>query len=154
MRTYLFVRLHGPNCACTHTYYASLYLHVLALCCSCCKEKGRHVFVGLFRTVYIHRIWPYICWFPCQKYCVYTVYILYWPTLCIRVPGREGQTICIGHDCRKACICVPGREEQTLCFRHDCRKAHICVPGREEQTLCFRHGYRYRFKDSRTSWVL
>jgi hypothetical protein len=31
--------------------------------------------VGLARTVYMHRIWPYILWFPCQKYRVYTVYI-------------------------------------------------------------------------------
>jgi hypothetical protein len=32
-------------------------------------------------TVYIHRIWPCIWWFPCQKYRIYTVYIGYWPTL-------------------------------------------------------------------------
>jgi len=31
--------------------------------------------VGLARTVYIHRIWLYIRWFPCQKYRIYTVYI-------------------------------------------------------------------------------
>jgi hypothetical protein len=37
--------------------------------------------VGLARTVYIHRIWPYVWWFPCQKYRVYTVYIWFWPTL-------------------------------------------------------------------------
>jgi len=30
--------------------------------------------VGLARTVYTHRIWPYVWWFPCQKYCMYTVY--------------------------------------------------------------------------------
>ena len=29
----------------------------------------------------IHRIWPYIWWFPCQKYRIYTVYIWFWPTL-------------------------------------------------------------------------
>ena len=23
----------------------------------------------------VHRMWPYIWWFPCQKYCIYTVYI-------------------------------------------------------------------------------
>ena len=37
--------------------------------------------VGLVRTVYIHRIWPYIYWFPCQEYRIYTVYIWFWPTL-------------------------------------------------------------------------
>ena len=38
-------------------------------------------FEGLARTVYIHRIWPYIWWFPWQKYRIYTVYIWFWPTL-------------------------------------------------------------------------
>jgi hypothetical protein len=38
-------------------------------------------FVGLARTIYIHRIWPYIWWFPCQNYRMYTVYIWLWPTL-------------------------------------------------------------------------
>jgi hypothetical protein len=37
--------------------------------------------IGLARAVYIHRIWPYIWWFPCHKYCIYTVYIWFWPTL-------------------------------------------------------------------------
>jgi hypothetical protein len=31
--------------------------------------------VGLARTVYMYRIWPYIWWFPCQKYRISTVYI-------------------------------------------------------------------------------
>jgi hypothetical protein len=43
-----------------------------------------HLYVGLARTVYIHRIWPYIWWFPCQKYRIYTVYIWFWPTLFVR----------------------------------------------------------------------
>jgi len=33
------------------------------------------------QTVYIHRIWPSIWWFPCQKYRTCTVYIWFWPTL-------------------------------------------------------------------------
>ena len=40
--------------------------------------------VGLARTVYIHRIWPYIWWFPCQKYRMCTVYIWFWPNLHMR----------------------------------------------------------------------
>jgi hypothetical protein len=28
----------------------------------------------LARNVYIHRIWPNVLWFPCQKYRIYTVY--------------------------------------------------------------------------------
>jgi hypothetical protein len=39
------------------------------------------VMTRLARTVYIHRIWPYIWWFPCQKYRIYAVYIWFWPTL-------------------------------------------------------------------------
>jgi len=47
-------------------------------------------YVGLARTVYIRRIWPYVWWFPCQKYRMYTVYIGFWPTLhiCIYVRMR------------------------------------------------------------------
>ena len=49
------------------------------------------LFVGLARTVYIHRIWPYIWWIPCQKYRIHTVYIWFWPTLfvCDRGTGRH-----------------------------------------------------------------
>jgi hypothetical protein len=32
-------------------------------------------FLGLARTVYLHRIWSYIWWFPCQEYRVDTVYM-------------------------------------------------------------------------------
>ena len=39
--------------------------------------------IGLARTVYIRRIWPYIWWFPCQIYHTYTAYLWFWPTLCI-----------------------------------------------------------------------
>ena len=42
-----------------------------------------HVYVGLARTVHIHRIRPYVWWFPCQKYRTCTVYIWFWPTLCV-----------------------------------------------------------------------
>ena len=40
-----------------------------------------YLHVWLTRTVYMHRIWPYILWLTCQKLCVYTVYIWFWPTL-------------------------------------------------------------------------
>jgi len=46
--------------------------------------RGSHgPLLRLVRTVYIHRIWPYIWWFPCQKYRIYTAYIWFWPTLAI-----------------------------------------------------------------------
>jgi len=31
-------------------------------------------FLGVARIVYVHRIWPYIWWYPCQKHRIYTVY--------------------------------------------------------------------------------
>ena len=37
-------------------------------------------YVGLARTIYIHRIWPYISWFLCQNNLIYTVYIWFWQT--------------------------------------------------------------------------
>ena len=43
--------------------------------------KNSNIYVGLARTVYIHRLWPYIWWFSCQKYRIHTVYIWFWPTL-------------------------------------------------------------------------
>jgi hypothetical protein len=42
-------------------------------------------YVGLARTVYIHRIWPHIRWYPCHR-SIYTSDTIYgcWPTLYIR----------------------------------------------------------------------
>jgi hypothetical protein len=37
--------------------------------------------VGLVRTIYIHRMWPYIQWFSCQN-TVYTPNI-YTPNICM-----------------------------------------------------------------------
>ena len=31
-------------------------------------------------SIYIHRLWPYIWWLPCQKHRMYTAYIWFWPT--------------------------------------------------------------------------
>jgi len=36
-----------------------------------------HRWLGMARTVHTHRIWPYIWWFPCQKYRICTLYIQY-----------------------------------------------------------------------------
>ena len=54
------------------------YLSTLWQCLWSCMHTRC---VGLARTVYIRRIWPYIGWFSCQKYRIYTVYIWFWPTL-------------------------------------------------------------------------
>jgi len=34
-----------------------------------------YMYLWLARIVYIHRIWPFVRWFPCQKYRMYTVYV-------------------------------------------------------------------------------
>jgi hypothetical protein len=41
----------------------------------------KSIWLGLARTVYVHRIRPYTWWFPCQKCRIYTVYIWFWPIL-------------------------------------------------------------------------
>ena len=45
--------------------------------CSCLVTffLQKCICVGLARTVYMHRIWPCIWWFSCQKYRIHTVYI-------------------------------------------------------------------------------
>ena len=34
-------------------------------------SRSSTLFVGLTRTVYMHRTWPFIRWFPCQKHRIY-----------------------------------------------------------------------------------
>ena len=41
---------------------------------NCPAREFQTEFVGLARTVYTHRIWPYVWWFPRQKNRIYTVY--------------------------------------------------------------------------------
>ena len=41
----------------------------------CSSAKKGCAIVGLARTVYIHRICPYIWYFPCQNHRIYTVYM-------------------------------------------------------------------------------
>ena len=57
------------------------------------RRRTDWINLGLARTVYIHRIWPYIWWFSCQKYRIYTVYIWFWPTLDI-LDGSIPSTMC------------------------------------------------------------
>jgi len=49
--------------------------------CKCKLQFTIETSTGLVRTEYTHCIWPSIWWFPCQKHCLYTVYIWFWPTL-------------------------------------------------------------------------
>jgi len=84
---YVCALVYARVCVCS-----SMYAPVL-LCVHTCMQGRpypqttcRAMFayrrnVGLARTVYIHRIWPYIWWIPCQKYRIYSVYIWFWSTL-------------------------------------------------------------------------
>jgi len=71
--------------------------------------QGNHqIYVGLARTVYMHRIWPYIWWFPCQKHRIYTVYVWFWPTL--NILGIYGHVWCahlVLADPKHMCSCLP-----------------------------------------------
>jgi len=62
--------------------------------------------LGLARTVYIHRIWPCIWWFPCQKYRTCTVYVWFWPTLLIDLlctPFPASQSLLCTYDLTCPC---------------------------------------------------
>jgi len=67
----------APRTQRTHAAYYSP-LHALATfvfaLCSVFPHSMHHIFVGLARTVYIHRIWPYIWCIPCRKYRMCTIY--------------------------------------------------------------------------------
>jgi hypothetical protein len=63
--------------ACTHV------AHPLKTEGAASKACPYDKWVGLARTVYIHCIWPFSWWFPCQQYRIYTVYIWFWPTLIV-----------------------------------------------------------------------
>jgi hypothetical protein len=68
---YTPIHTHIQTHKCTH---ARIHHHIhwvsFALSFFQCAK-----FVWLARTVYIHRIWPHIWWFPCQNYRIYTVHI-------------------------------------------------------------------------------
>ena len=69
----------------------SMLTCVFACVCVCVAYWAHHIsphnYIKYFffrvnlNRIYAHRIWPYIWWFPCQKYRIYTVYIWFWPTL-------------------------------------------------------------------------
>jgi hypothetical protein len=85
---------------CFITYYR-VSITVLSLFCRnsvlsvICYMAGRWCFCIWIRVgiryanrvcqnrICMHRIWPYIWWYPCQ-YRLYTVYVWFWPTLYTR----------------------------------------------------------------------
>jgi len=61
-------------------------------------DKANDSSLGLARTVYIHRIWPYIWWSPSHKYRIYTLYVWFWPTLLITPYPRRIMQSCRSTD--------------------------------------------------------
>ena len=56
-----------------------LRLHFAGLRSNPCRlqpppKNGQSLSIELARTVYTHRVWPYVWWSPCQIYRIYTVY--------------------------------------------------------------------------------
>jgi hypothetical protein len=109
--------------------------------------SGPHIYIWLARTVYIHRIWPYIWWFPCQKYCIYTVYIWFWLTLhishaltttlsLVRVEtvssaeagtGTQSYKVCVcACVCACVCVCVTSLANPML-HPYEFGQLHLCL---------------------------
>jgi len=97
-------------------------------CCSAlCMCMHVRVCYIMFR-VGQNRIWPYIWWFPCQKYRIYTVYIWFWPTLImldILMAERARRTNQESHAAhtwaQNTLLCVPRKHvlgEITMEFPH------------------------------------
>jgi hypothetical protein len=49
--------------------------------------------IKLARTVFMHRMWPYIWCLPCQRYCTRTVCVWFWPTLCVKYEQQNVQAV-------------------------------------------------------------
>jgi hypothetical protein len=85
-----------PGCflphMCTQNTFASvLHLYIRARTSPCFQgcifySDIHTLYTELARTVYMQCIRPYLWWFPCQKYRIYTVHIWFWPTLHVYTP--------------------------------------------------------------------
>ena len=140
--------------------------------CCCHRRWGNQnglstiftTFIGLARTVYIHRIWPYIWWFPCQNYRLYTVYVWFWPTLDISHAFITVFTIIIHHH-KQSCVFVSGGETTAASpplwryvpcipcnFHHHKQSCVVVIAGGETTTAspplwwhvpCIHHGLHH-----------
>ena len=74
--THIHTRMHIY----THMHiHRHIYTHMHVLTHMPMRTQAHIYRVG--QNFYIHHIWPYIWWFPCQKYRIHTVYIWFGPTL-------------------------------------------------------------------------
>jgi hypothetical protein len=69
----------GRPCACfdchTQRIFQSYIIGAMPYVLQCWVGEQMHLTcLGLARTVYTHRIWPYVWWCPCLKCRMYTVY--------------------------------------------------------------------------------
>jgi hypothetical protein len=67
--------VYATTCILNSVYVTCVLTSVSSLQCphfSVCRVGQNGIYVG---------IWPYIWWFLCQNYRIYTVYIWLWPTL-------------------------------------------------------------------------
>jgi len=75
----LYVYICAGLQLCIHS--VCMHMCNMQLCSSAYMLYVLCIYVGLARTIYMHHIWPYIWWFPCQKHRICTVCIEFWPTL-------------------------------------------------------------------------
>ena len=112
------------------------FSHLIRL--SCCSIE-----LGLARTVYIHRIWPYIWWFPCQIYRIYTVFIWFWPTLdwvCLPLIAAQ-----LGHAFPINLIAAQSRHALPLnccTFTKACLSSHLRCSATRARLPSHFHGHR------------
>jgi hypothetical protein len=90
--------------------------------------KHQITYIGLARTVYIHRIWPYIWWIPCQIYRIHTVYIWFWPTPHIQT--TQGLS-----DNKGTCVCAWSLKHMCMKYAH---QANVCMCVRVCVCVCLR----------------
>ena len=96
-------------------------------------RQGDGSYVGLDRTVCLHRIWPYVWWFPCQKYRTYTVYTYKCMVLANPILTRWKCWGTQDSQCRRPCHCA-GRMMFTRQGNGSCKVEVLRHSGLSVQT--------------------
>jgi hypothetical protein len=84
-------------CICCHGFTPFVRMHLYVFVNPTLRYIYIYWYIGLAKTIYIHCIWLYIWWFPCQEYRIYTVYIWFWPTLYIYTVLANPANVCHVH---------------------------------------------------------
>ena len=78
----------------------------------------------------MRRVWPYIQWFSCQKYRIYTVHTWFWPTLVISTPVEHMRQVTRPFKCfiepghSNVCVWVPQSTHGCVLSDTKCWEGH------------------------------